>query len=86
MNKVFGFFFLSEPTKSLQGEMSKLDWKKTLRMGLMLALGGAITAVADYVSLHLSGWEFGAYKPFIVPVITMILEALRRWATNNRVE
>lgn len=86
MNAIFEFFFHSEPTTSATGEMTKLDWKKTLRMGLMLALGGAITAVADYVSAHLAGWEFGAYKPFIVPVITMALEALRRWATNNRVE
>lgn len=86
MNALFEFLFHSEPTNSSTWELTQQDWKKTGRLLIVVALGGVITAVADYISLHLAGWEFGPYKPFIVPLVTMLLEMARRWVTNHQVQ
>lgn len=85
MNAILDFFFRSQPTGSRLGQLSALDWKKTLRTVAVIALAGALTSLADYTAKNLAGWDFGVYRPFVVPLITGLIELARRWVTTHQI-
>lgn len=60
----------------------KLDMADLKKLGKNAVLVG-VAASAAYASTNITSLDMGAMTAFIVPVITLVLQAVLTWAKDN---
>lgn len=60
----------------------KLNMEDLKKLGKNAALVG-VAASAAYASTNVTSLDMGAMTAFIVPVITLVLQAVLTWAKDN---
>lgn len=58
--------------------MNKEDWRK-VAVGAMVAAAGA---VVTYLLNQLGNMDFGANTPFVVALVSVVLNAARKWLSG----
>lgn len=69
----------SEPIRSSRFKLNTPDIIK-LHKGAAIALGGALIV---YLMELLPNLRFGVYTPFAVALVSVIINLIRKWITNN---
>lgn len=52
-----------------------------------IAVGAGVAAVAAFVTFvaeHIQGIDFGTYTPFVMVVVSVIVNAIRKWIAETK--
>jgi len=64
--------------------MSKEDWIKVLKGGMVAAAGAALLASASWLETLPDHFDFGAYEALAVVACQMAVNAIRKFVTDTQ--